>query len=247
MIEQPQWKRKLFHLSGIFIPIIIFIDGLDHPSITYFIDNTRTFSFITLSFLTITITLLDFARVKTGFLQGLFVKMAKYLVKPKEMYQMSSVPPFLLSSTIVVAFFPKEIIVMAMLCLLIGDPMASLMGTRYGKTILYKGRTLLGTLSGITASFISCAIFLSFVTYNSQTLFILWNAQGIYLNTWFMILGGIIVGFILELVGGEGIFLDDNMLITLSVPMTMVLIWSTLENQAFGKYIFSLHELLHPI
>ncbi|NQV38576.1 MAG: hypothetical protein HQ509_11305 [Candidatus Marinimicrobia bacterium] len=58
-----------------------------------------------------------------------------------------------ISVVIVGAIFPKDITILALLFLNIGDPVAAIIGMKFGKTKLF-GKTLEGTLAGIAACII---------------------------------------------------------------------------------------------
>jgi glycerol-3-phosphate acyltransferase PlsY len=87
----------------------------------------------------------------------------RYLFKRKEVHSFSSMTAFLVSIFIVFLLFPVNIAYLCLAFLLIGDLFGKIIGIKYGRTALLRGRTLEGTVGfvtgGIYAGFIIYALF----------------------------------------------------------------------------------------
>jgi dolichol kinase len=68
---------------------------------------------------------------------------------------------FLLSSWLTIFLFPKEVAILAILFLTFGDPIASLVGVKFGKTKLHWGKSIEGSLACFTICFFISMFFLT--------------------------------------------------------------------------------------
>ncbi len=131
----------------------------------------------------------------------LFKEFRLYL-KAKERNKFSTIPLFFIGILLPLLLFRKEIAVAATLFLIYGDFFAELIGTRFGKTKIFREKSLEGSLG----CFVSCVII------------------GLILNLgWVLILIGSLVATLAELYA-KLIKLDDNLTVGVISGLVMSLI-----------------------
>lgn len=69
-----------------------------------------------------------------------------------------------MSNFLVVLFFPAEIAILAILFLVIGDPFAAYVGSRYGKHRFYNGKSLEGIVGFLIPAFLFSVLALFLIT-----------------------------------------------------------------------------------
>ncbi len=125
--------RKLIHLSSLAIPIGYLF--LPRDSVLRVIIPIAAGSLI-----------LDLARLRNRLLGKTFLKVSKSLLKKDERARLTGSTYLLLASVVCVFFFPRPIAIAALLFLALGDPAASFVGRRIGRTHIGK-KTLEGSLA----------------------------------------------------------------------------------------------------
>ena len=140
-------KRGLFHIfGGLFIPVA----ALFLP---------RTFLVISLCAVTFIFLAFEFVRFRAPGINRWFFSFFKPLLREKEASRLTGTSYILIASLIAFLVFQRDIAVLALSFLAVGDAMATMVGERIGK------RRLLGkTLEGDLACFISC-LAIGFVFY----------------------------------------------------------------------------------
>ena len=133
--------RKLFHFSGIAIPVI------------YFLTDKQSALIVTAGILVIDI-ILEVLRIN-GLLKLPFIEKN---LKKQENKRLSGSFFFILSSLITVAFFEKNIAISALCILSIADPLSSLLGSIFGR-VRFLGKSLEGTTTFFIASFLILRVF----------------------------------------------------------------------------------------
>ncbi|NOZ82056.1 MAG: phosphatidate cytidylyltransferase [Candidatus Micrarchaeota archaeon] len=148
-------RRQLIHGSGVlFSPLILWFQ----PWIS-----------LVSSVLSIFFLVLGFRKSMSIFHRGF----EKSLLRFADSFERGSGFPyfgafsFYASLTIVSAFFPPHVSALAVLVLSVHDSVATIAGKAFGKRYLpfNKGKTVEGTISGFTASLISCTVFSLFSGY----------------------------------------------------------------------------------
>ncbi len=124
------------------------------------------------------------------------------LMRSCEVDRYSGTPYYIASSLIAVGIFPKPIAALAIAFLAVGDPIASLFGILYGdRSIRFSnGKSLIGTLAGMTACGLIAFLFLHFM---NQTQFMELKVDHLFILS---VIGGIAGGGA-ELIPME---VDDN-------------------------------------
>jgi dolichol kinase len=133
--------RKLFHFSGIIIPVI------------YLLTDKQTALIVTGSIFIVDIVL-EVLRIK-GFIKIPFIEKN---MKKEESNKLSGSFFYVLSGLITIIFFAKNIAVSSLFILSIADPLSSLLGSRFGR-VRFLGKSLEGTMTFFAAAFLILWIF----------------------------------------------------------------------------------------
>ena len=80
--------------------------------------------------------------------------------RPCEHYQVNSATFYLLAITIVTAFFQKPVAQLAVFVLAFGDPIATLVGKRWGKRKIWREKSWIGTFAFMLVTFTASFVFL---------------------------------------------------------------------------------------
>ena len=106
----------------------------------------------------------EVARLRSPWLNAHVMKWWKPIMRSCEVNRLSGVPYYVGATFISIAIFPKPIAILSVICLAVGDPMASLFGILWGdKSIRFSnGKSLIGTLAGVVACSCATAVALSY-------------------------------------------------------------------------------------
>ena len=133
--------RKLFHFSGIIIPVV------------YLLTNKQTALIVTGGIFIVEI-ILEVLRIK-GILKIAFVEEN---MKKQESKKLSGSFFYVLSGLITIGFFGKDIAISSLFILSIADPLTSILGSRFGR-IRFLGKSLEGSMVFFATSFLILRIF----------------------------------------------------------------------------------------
>src|SRR5262245_64706168 len=162
-------KRKLFRMVGLLFPALYALGDWLSPGTGWIAAASVLVLFLAIMFT------LEYARFhRPGVNRWLFDHFRSF-TKEKERARTSSTTLFLLGCLIALGLFEKGIAIAAMLMLVFGDPVAELVGTRWGRTPLL-GKSLEGTLGGLLACLLVAAP-LSFTQMGPRFLVILVGAM----------------------------------------------------------------------
>ena len=238
-------NRKTFHFAGILIPGIFFFQVFDRLPIDLFVDNTRSILFYILTLISLLLIFVEFLRFKFPLFQTTFIAVVGPLLKKQEYDKINGSIGYMLGNTILLAFFPKEIAIIAMLFLLFGDPSAAFIGSRYGRIRIGNGRSLEGSIAGIIVGMFVASIFVILLTtfHEDMPAFYLWSNNQINFKIFSILFLGSLIAFILEAVSTRGL-LDDNLLMPVGSALTMVF---ACQIQKIKVDFYPLHELIFPI
>ncbi|MCE2992658.1 MAG: diacylglycerol/polyprenol kinase family protein [Alphaproteobacteria bacterium] len=184
--------RKIFHLTSIWIPIVI---GL----------LSKTHAVMLIGFCLI--CMLFYEKLKDespDFMNGL-KKVLGWLINFKKSKTLSSTTYVLTASFLAILFFDKEIAITSISIMILSDSVASIVGRSFGKRIVYD-KTMEGSAAFLVTSIV-ISMFLFFSMYDTQKFII-------------SSLAGSIVATIAELIASK-IDVNDNILVTLSTAVTM--------------------------
>jgi dolichol kinase len=133
--------RKLWHMTGILGMIAVY---------QYF--GTKQTWWILAGFLAFFLPL-DWLRQHRPTLNRATIKVFSLVMREHEAKSFSGLSYLLVGAAILLAFFDRHILTLSLLFLAIGDPLASLVGIRYGRDRILGNKTLQGTF----AAFAACA------------------------------------------------------------------------------------------
>lgn len=130
--------------------------------------------------------------------------------RPQERYKTNSATYYLLAMTLITLLTPREAVCMALLVLGFGDPLASAVGSRWGRIRLTNDKSLIGSLAFFSISLVACFVYLSAVAGHLPILNVLGICAAVAL-----------VGAVVELFSHR---FDDNFTIPVACALTG-LIW----------------------
>ena len=142
-------KRKLFRMVGLLFPLLYLASGrfLSAP-----LDRIPVLAILVLFIGTM--VFLESWRFRNPRVNRWMFEHFKGFTKDKEREKISSTTLFLLSAALTITFFPRGVAIAALLFLTVGDPIAEIIGVRYGRVRIVRGKTLEGTVAGALACFI---------------------------------------------------------------------------------------------
>ncbi|NBU99691.1 MAG: dolichol kinase, partial [Spirochaetia bacterium] len=208
------FNRKLFHLTGLFVPAILYFDFFKGAFELKF--ASRSIVFLLICFILLSMSIVEVIRLNNPKYNEIYLKSFGKIMKEAEINRMNGVIPYMLSSAVIVAIFPSQVIFMSMAYLLIGDPLAAYFGTKYGRYRFSNGKSLVGVLAFIIASSIAGIILMVLFqsTYN-DSLFSIFDNGKINKRGIIIIFIGAVSAGIAEFISGHAWkgFLEDNLLI----------------------------------
>ena len=143
MISLYQYWRKATHIFSLIIPI----------PYCYFITDKNSAS-IVMILLTLIFIFIDSLRLKLNFITRFFALFFNKMLKDHELKgKFTGATWVMISSTLVISLFPKNIAVISLMFMSIGDTVAGLFGKNYGR-IKIGTKTLEGFLAGLSSCLI---------------------------------------------------------------------------------------------
>lgn len=134
--------RKIWHLCGILI-------------ITFFVSRLHKDLAISLiSLITGLCLLLDITRLKFKKLNNIVLLIAKPVLRESEKNSLAGISYLLTGVLTILVLFNKDIVILSLLCLAFGDPLASYVGIKFGSIKIFNTKSLQGSF----AAFFICTI-----------------------------------------------------------------------------------------
>ena len=131
--------------------------------------------------------------------------------RPKERFQVNSATYYLVAVTTMLALLPQFSFCVGALVLGFGDPLANIIGKKFGKTKIYNEKSLEGTLAFFVTSFV---IIVTFALLNTPLAIV---------DLLILAFGTSFVGAVVELYSNK---LDDNLTIIVSSSLTCQLLFT---------------------
>lgn len=113
--------------------------------------------------LTFLIILGDLLRFYLPTFNSWFCQVFGFLLKPEEYQGLHGSTYFLTGSFLSILFFEKRVAIVALLFLAFADPMAAVIGGKWGQIKVWRGKTLEGSLAFFMTSFFLAFPFLGFL------------------------------------------------------------------------------------
>ena len=153
------YYRKIWHLSGLIFPLILFLDPLQsfrhlHP------DPTRAILIVFLAFFALFWFFCDLARFNSPAFAAFFHKTLGIFMKHEEKDRFTGTIPYLTANLFLLLFFSKEVVIISSILLALGDPAAAYIGGHYGKRRLSNGKSAEGLIAFIAAGFFASLAFI---------------------------------------------------------------------------------------
>ncbi len=151
MISSAELSRKLIHLFNLIIPICYF----------YFIPNKNQMAALMLVF-AIVFIIIDFARMRTVLVKKIFKQFFDTMMRKHEISgRFTGATWVLIIAVPIIYFLPKEIAILSLVFMSVGDIAAAIIGLSFGKTKMGK-KSLEGSIGCLTVC-ISAALLLNLV------------------------------------------------------------------------------------
>jgi dolichol kinase len=204
--------RKIWHMLGLIIPLFLYFDPFSDAGV----HATRTMGVWLLLFLILLAFGLDIARITLPGFRKFWYRHVGFLMKAEEAGYFNATIPYLAACLILFLTSRSELALIACMFLMVGDPVAALVGGRYGRVRFYNGKSLEGMAAFILSGWLAALFFLWLHTqFASAPGF--YSLQGFPLRLALTTLAGAFVAAVAEFFSFtalNGLF-DDN----LSVPV----------------------------
>lgn len=149
-LRLPRPVRSIFHAATGLICVLL-----------YHFVVTRSQAFVLLGAFASVFAILEITRrFSTAWNDFLVDRVFGLISRPRERYQVNSATYYLSAMAIIVWATPQAAVGLALLVLAFGDPIASFVGARWGKTRLYNDKSLLGSSAFFLAAFVASTIYL---------------------------------------------------------------------------------------
>ena len=144
MIQRSEYFRKIIHIFNLVIPF------------TYlFFLESRFQALRILVPLTLFAIVLEYLRVRSAVIKKIFNNFLKSMLRIHEMEgKYTGATWVFISSTLTIAIFPKEIAIISLVYMSLGDTIAGLVGRKFGKTKFYN-KSIEGSLAGLIVCLLS--------------------------------------------------------------------------------------------
>ncbi|XDD44248.1 diacylglycerol/polyprenol kinase family protein [Leptospira sp. WS60.C2] len=206
--------RKIWHVLGLVIPVTLYLDPFrDAFGLVY---ATRAILVTSLGIFLVSLILLEIVRLTNAGFEAFFYRYFGFLMKESERKRFNGTVPYFLANLIVVCFFPAEVAILAILFLVIGDPFAAYVGSRYGKHRFYNGKSIEGVFGFLIPAFLFSVLVLFLITKSHPESFLsLVDHQGFTWTPIVIVLVSVLVSCATEFFSdttAKGL-IDDNLLI----------------------------------
>lgn len=158
--EHIHLARRVWHFLG-----VIFILAL------YVVIPPRQAPYVAISIAAFMISF-DWARLRNARLNRLFQWMFRWVIREDERHKFAASTAMLAGITVIICFFPRNVVMLTLLFLALGDPTASYFGIRFGKDKLIGNKSLQGSMAAFAVCFFLALLFYSYMDLMSERLFI---------------------------------------------------------------------------
>lgn len=144
---RPHTLRKVYHLlNGVFCFAL------------YAFLLTKTQALVVLGTLGGILVMLDILRLRFPAVRNAALSVFGKVMRREELKSLTGNSFYILGIFVITLFFPKPIVLLSVLFLAIGDPIASIVGTAYGKTKLWNQKSLEGALANFASTALVTAL-----------------------------------------------------------------------------------------
>ena len=144
MIQRSEYYRKIIHIFNLVIPF------------TYLFFLESRFQVLRILVpLTLFAIVIEYLRVRLGVIKKIFNNFLISMLRVNEIDgKYTGATWVFIGSTLTIAIFPKEIAVISLVYMSLGDTIAGLVGRKFGKVKFYN-KTIEGTLAGLIVCLLS--------------------------------------------------------------------------------------------
>lgn len=206
--------RKIWHVLGLIIPVTLYLDPFqDAFGLVY---ATRAILVSSLGIFLLALFLLEIFRLSHSGFEAFFYQYFGFLMKESERKRFNGTVPYFLANLIVVCFFPAEVAILAILFLVIGDPFAAYVGSKYGKHRFYNGKSIEGVFGFLIPAFLFSVFVLYLITKSHPESFLsLYDHHGFTWTPIVIVFVSVLLSCVTEFFSNttaKGL-VDDNLLI----------------------------------
>jgi dolichol kinase len=130
-----QWSRRIFHMSSATVPLIVMWLGVTSKNILFY-----TWPLLLL------LVVPEIIRLNHAPFNRWFIRKVGFLMRPNELTSVHTAAIFASALYLGVFLFGVPAMLMGFLCLSIGDPVAAIVGLKFGRIRIF-GKTLEGSLA----------------------------------------------------------------------------------------------------
>lgn len=113
----------------------------------------------------------DFFRLRNKQLNRFFMWLFGPFLRESERHRWAGSTAMMAGITLIIAIFPKGVVLLALLFFAVADPMASYFGIRFGKERLIGNKTLQGSMAAFGASFLVALLYCTYFELMTERLF----------------------------------------------------------------------------
>ena len=168
--------------------------------------------------------ILDFLRFRFEKVNVFFKSTLRQIIKEHEIERYNGSIPYALGFIFLFLFMSNPMISLSCIIMVIADPAAAIMGSKWGKLRFSNGKSLVGSVAFFLTGFLGCCIYLGARTIYAGRgdPFSLIDLDGsLRFSVIFCILGGNIFAAMIELFAAKktSILLDDNLLVPVGAAL----------------------------
>jgi dolichol kinase len=236
--------RKVWHILGLIIPISLYLDVF--AGFSDYLHSTRAIIVSYLGFFLFLLLVVEAIRLNSTGFENFFYKYFGFLMKESERKRFNGTVPYFLANFLVVLFFSPEIAVLSILFLVIGDPTAAYVGSKYGRNRFYNGKSREGILGFSIAAFLIGIIILYLITVSRpESHFSLKTGSSFQFYPIFIVAFGVIASCLTEFFSSTTAsgLIDDNLLIPIVGAITLSICLAVFTGIPLDQIVFNPKDL----
>lgn len=138
--DEAHIARRIWHFTGVFSMFVFYL----------FVSPRQ--ALIAAVVISSTLITIDVTRLYVARFNRFWVRLFKKIIREDERNRLSGITFMMAGVTLIVALYPKNVVLLTLLFVSLADPMASEFGVRFGKDKLIGNKSLQGSL----AAFVTC-------------------------------------------------------------------------------------------
>ena len=218
------YYRKLWHMAGLSLPVILYLDLFAFLG-SYFSDPSRAV-LILFSVTSIPILfLLDLKRFRSPAFADLAERVLGRVMKQEERVRFNAIIPYMMANTLLLFFMGRDVVIVSMILLSVGDPAAAIFGEYFGKHRFRNGKSLEGLFGFILVGMLCCLLFLYIngLAPAADRLILLTHGK-LQSGPLGAVTAAILAGAIAEFFSDSACkgLVDDNLLVPLSAALALI-------------------------